>query len=283
MGVKKPGTASSPCALAARVRAGSACGVTISRPPARAMSATCASRHHRAGADQQAGAEVARQRGDAVERVGRVQRHLDDGDAGLFQRGGDGLDFMRLHAAQDGDQRAAGEVCVQCHAACAPIAARPCAAAVAVMALGVAAAGGDGAGIQRGQLRRADHVHHRAALRRQRRAHLVADQDAGQVGRRCRSPPSARSAPGCARRTGGAAGRRRRRRACTPWSNAAALVAPSRIMRPRMVWPRSAANASPVRCVVKPVIRPASIRAHFEWLPGRQARPLPPIAARGSR
>ena len=43
VGVKQPGTASSPCDLAARVMVGSACGVTISLPPAWAMAATWAS------------------------------------------------------------------------------------------------------------------------------------------------------------------------------------------------------------------------------------------------
>ena len=32
-------------------------------------------------------------------------------------------------------------------------------------------------------------------------------------------------------------------------------------------------------CVVKPVMRRSSTRTHFEWVPGRQASPLPPIAS----
>ena len=32
-------------------------------------------------------------------------------------------------------------------------------------------------------------------------------------------------------------------------------------------------------CVVNPVIRPPTTRAHLEWVPGRQAMPSGPIAA----
>lgn len=42
VGVKQPGMAIRPCVLAARTTAASACGVTISFPPARATAATSA-------------------------------------------------------------------------------------------------------------------------------------------------------------------------------------------------------------------------------------------------
>lgn len=118
--------------------------------------------HHRAGADQQAVPEGAGQPRDAVHGVGGVQRDLDNGKAVFFQRGGDGFGFGGRDAAQDGDQGgSAGEmVSGPCGLLPDQRQARRC--RVAVVAFGVASARGDGGGIELGQLRRTDHVHHGA-------------------------------------------------------------------------------------------------------------------------
>src|SRR3546814_5421005 len=46
---------------------------------------------------------------DAVQRVGRIERYLDQRKARLDQRLTDRLDLIRLHPAQDRDQRTARE------------------------------------------------------------------------------------------------------------------------------------------------------------------------------
>ena len=65
--------------------------------------------HHRSGADQGAITEAFHQDLDAVERLRRVQRHLDDLDARLDQHRADGLHLARFDAAQYRNQRGADE------------------------------------------------------------------------------------------------------------------------------------------------------------------------------
>jgi hypothetical protein len=69
----------------------------------------------RAGADQGTLAERCGQQLDALQRFGRVERHLDDGEAGIDQRVADLHALERMHPAQDRDQRACGEGIVQIH------------------------------------------------------------------------------------------------------------------------------------------------------------------------
>ena len=55
-------------------------------------------------------------------------------------------------------------------------------------------------------------------------------------------------------------------------------------MRPSTLWAFSTAKISPVMKVWKSTIRPASTRAHFEWVPGSTNRPSPaPLAANAPR
>jgi hypothetical protein len=59
---------------------------------------------HRAGPDRRIAAEGARHRRDRGERIGRVHRHFDRGDAGADQRARHRQRFGRGDPAQDGDQ-----------------------------------------------------------------------------------------------------------------------------------------------------------------------------------
>ena len=61
-------------------------GETMIRPPAALHLLDLLRLEHRAGADQRALAEAPGEDFDALERVGRIQRHLDDPDAGLVDR-----------------------------------------------------------------------------------------------------------------------------------------------------------------------------------------------------
>ena len=80
------------------------------RPAGRRHRGDLVGAQHRAGADQRPVAESAGEAADAVERVGRVERHLDDPDAGLEQGLADRLGLVRADAADDRDQRAGAEI-----------------------------------------------------------------------------------------------------------------------------------------------------------------------------
>jgi len=67
-------------------------------------------RHDRPGPDQTGTLEVRAKRGDAVEGLWRVQRDLDDAEAGRHQGATDRDCLRRCEAAQDRDQRHLGEV-----------------------------------------------------------------------------------------------------------------------------------------------------------------------------
>ena len=72
---------------------------------------------------------------DGAERVGRVERHLDDAQARFEQGGADIVHLFRLDAAQDGDQRHLGKRFGEVHAAAhAPsaCATRPASRAIAI-------------------------------------------------------------------------------------------------------------------------------------------------------
>jgi hypothetical protein len=60
-----------------------------------------------AGADHRPPSKPPGQPRDAVERIGRVHRNFDQRETGIDQRIADALDFVGLHPAQDGDERAA--------------------------------------------------------------------------------------------------------------------------------------------------------------------------------
>ena len=105
-GVITPGSAARPAALAARTTSASKFGATI-RLAAGVLHARDVRRfEHRAGADQRTRAVARGEPLDALERLRRIERHLDDRDAGLDQRIADRVDLVRLHAAQDRGDRA---------------------------------------------------------------------------------------------------------------------------------------------------------------------------------
>ena len=95
----------------------------------------------------------------------------------------------------------------------------------------------------------------RLSRRCARATQLVADQDAGQIGRRRPRSALRRTIRAPVRRTDDAAGRRHPARAARRRSNHCRSVGPSCIMRPRMLCALSTANASPVMWVEKRTIR----------------------------
>ena len=193
-------------ALAARMTAGSPCGITISRPPAAATCGDLRRRQHGAGADQRALAERRGELLDAGERLGRVERHLDRDEARREQRLADRDDLVRPHAAQDRDQRQGARASLQLvHSTSRPRGRsaagrarwRPAAAVraprpAASIALPIAL----------GELRTADHRDLAAPARpagrpgpRRSRCRSAARRDR----RRCRSPAAGRTGRACAR------------------------------------------------------------------------------------
>ena len=83
-------------------------GETMIRPPA-SRPADILGRQDRAGADQHSLAEALGQPLNALERIGRVQRHFDDPDAAFANRIADRVRLVRRDAADDRDQRALSE------------------------------------------------------------------------------------------------------------------------------------------------------------------------------
>ena len=65
---------------------------------------------HGAAADQGLVSEASGEAGDAVERIGRVERHLDDPDSGIDKRAADRLRLLGANAADDRDQRTLPEI-----------------------------------------------------------------------------------------------------------------------------------------------------------------------------
>ncbi|MNT56966.1 hypothetical protein D3C72_1943060 [compost metagenome] len=63
---------------------------------------------HGARADQAVGGQGRAHGADAVQRVGRIQRHFDQAKARVVERLADGFGFGGRDAAQDGDQAAVG-------------------------------------------------------------------------------------------------------------------------------------------------------------------------------
>ena len=55
-------------------------------------------------------AEFGRQDADALERIGRVERNLDQSKARLVERAADGRDLVGLDAAENRNQRQGGEM-----------------------------------------------------------------------------------------------------------------------------------------------------------------------------
>ena len=88
----------------------SACGITIELAAGVAHARDVGDVEHRAGADEAAIAERAReQRGSTVERPRRIERHLEDAKAFAGERAGDGGDLVGRDAAQHGDQNGSGD------------------------------------------------------------------------------------------------------------------------------------------------------------------------------
>ena len=108
-GVMTPGSAASPAAFAARTTSASKFGATISRPPASFTRATSAASSTVPAPISACCAMARGEPADALKRLRRIERHLDDRDTGLDQRIADRLDLVGLHAAQDRDDRAMGQ------------------------------------------------------------------------------------------------------------------------------------------------------------------------------
>ena len=141
LGVATPGRQAMPAALAAVITRGSVCGMTTSRPPASCSSATSPGSITVPAPTSTSGRRSVGEHADAGERLGRVERHLEDAEPGLDQGRPDRLRLVRPDATKDRDQRqlghGAGEglmhrTCSAIRPAALATARRPCAAASAV-------------------------------------------------------------------------------------------------------------------------------------------------------
>jgi hypothetical protein len=113
VGVKMPGKDCRPRRFVSATTPASKFGETIRRPPASATSRTSSSAVTVPAPIRARFAEGLGHGGDAFQRVGRVQRHLDPVDPGGDQRLGHRAGLRRGQAAQDGDDRAAHDTCLR--------------------------------------------------------------------------------------------------------------------------------------------------------------------------